>query len=368
MISTNNPYFWNGTVISNKRNLHRGVRFHLLALRREKKMKFLIVAILGAAWLATMASCGHKAHVPPMTIGSVDANDLRRHHITFFTTDLQGTLDFWSGLLNYQVAMDVTLDGAIVGFPCTFRDILLQRSPEDVLDIIELSDCTEGFVPPPPGIHHIGYFVTDAAQMVIDMTDLDITVLFPAIAVAEFGVEEACFLSDENIMFCGTSWIPATLQARELAQASLRSEVATLVPDWLDALDFRYHHFTFFTQDLKSTINFWHHDLGYYPMMDETIDGSVIGFPCQFRDILLGRGAQDVLDIIELSNCPTDYQQPPEGVHHIGYFVNDIESFHARMVDANVVVLFPPMEALGLYESCYLSPDSIMFCVGQWAA
>lgn len=327
----------------------------------------LIACVLGIAFNENVEVKNHHIRpVPPLYVDPLTGNEMRRQHITFFTQDMQASLDFWENVLGYRAMMDVTVDGNIVGYPCTtFRDILLIRTPEDVLDIIQLSDCVSSFTQPSAGIHHIGYFVKNVTTFYDYLVENDIDVYFAPMYVGAFEITEACFSSPDGLMFCAAEWDISSAAARSMSLETRTVPYQT--PSWLDALDFRYQHITFFPTDLRTTLGFWKDFMGYVPMMDWTINGAVVGFDCKFRDIMLSRGTQDDLDICYLYDCNAGVTPPPVGFHHIGYMVNNLDEFHSTIITKpGVTVLFAPLVALDVKEACYLSPDGIMFCAGQW--
>jgi lactoylglutathione lyase len=58
-------------------------------------------------------------------------------------------------------------------------------------------------------------------------------------------------------------------------------------------------------------------------------------------------------------------QQPVAGTCRPGLSVVDLEAFHQRMVEKNVVCIQPPKDVFGVRIAQYLDPDGLMISMSQ---
>ena len=145
-------------------------------------------------------------------------------------------------------------------------------------------------------------------------------------------------------------------------------DTCTTHAKWQDALEMRFHHITFFSEDVCAAAVFWEDVLGYRISTDFSIPAMPPAIPCPIRVMMLTRGPGDTLDLDQFM-CPPGTPVPPPSYVHFAHFVNDVDAFHNKMIHKGVQVVMPPTNIDAndqqITLACYQGPDTIVFCAGK---
>lgn len=139
-------------------------------------------------------------------------------------------------------------------------------------------------------------------------------------------------------------------------------------PDWMDRIEARFHHISFFVDDVCATASFYKEMLGYKVQSEINVPAMPPELPCPMHAILMTRGPGDLLDLDQWL-CPPGVPLPPAGFVHFVYMVNDIEVFHNHMawkhvpVSLNMSVMRSPTQTIAI--ECYADPNGFQFCAAQ---
>ena len=117
----------------------------------------------------------------------------------------------------------------------------------------------------------------------------------------------------------------------------------------------RVNYAIVFVSDMKRAVSFYR---------------DVIGLPLRFESPgwteFATDGATLALHPSEASNSEMDNpQRVPAGRCRPGLSVPNLDEFHKRMVEMNVVCVQEPMEVFGARTAQYLDPDGLSISVGE---